>query len=158
MPQAPSCGDKLASCVSRCLCNSASRSTPYSSVLPSFRCAQFELDYQWGPMSHRCSCKEHTLLWWGREDFATILKISLHSKASSFRSRPPPFFLCFMVYAMCLLVCMKCSRNWSLCILPVMKHCHSRRALIMVLEQMKRDLIESLLCVGRREGGYKQED
>lgn len=35
MPQAPSCGDKLVSCISRCLCNSASRSTPYSSVLPS---------------------------------------------------------------------------------------------------------------------------
>lgn len=73
-------------------------------------------------MSHRCSCKEHTLLWWGQEDFATILKISLHRKASSLHSSPPPFFLCFMVYVMCLLVCMKCSRNWSLCILPVTKH------------------------------------
>lgn len=88
----------------------------------SFRCAQFELDYQWGRMSHRCSCKEHTLLWWGQEDFATILKISLHRKASSLCSSPPPFFPCFMVYVTCLLVCMKCSKNWSLCILPVTKH------------------------------------
>lgn len=29
-----SCGGKLVSCISRCVCNSASRSTPYSSVLP----------------------------------------------------------------------------------------------------------------------------
>jgi hypothetical protein len=34
MLQVPSCGGKLVSRISRCLCNSASRSTPYSSVLP----------------------------------------------------------------------------------------------------------------------------
>lgn len=29
----------------------------------SFSCAQIELDYQNGPMSNWCSCKEQTLLW-----------------------------------------------------------------------------------------------
>lgn len=71
MPQAPAVGVSLSAafpdvCVTLPV-------APLPTAL-SFRCAQFELDYHWGPMSHRCSCKEHTLLWWGQEDFATILK------------------------------------------------------------------------------------